>query len=111
MAPSRAATKPIETEEEPKEVVFYSWIENQPSSLVQRISGGRKFVTADKQVAREDMKEVRFRLGMYATTDPEIIAALDKDIKAGADITRSYEVFLSKTMKPEAFTYRARTNP
>lgn len=86
---------------EPETVVFYSWIENQPSSLRVNITGGRRLATADNQSYRTEYKEAEFRLGVYATADPQIIAALDLQIAKGADITRDYEVFLKKTMKPQ----------
>lgn len=107
MAPKAVAKKngfdeAVETAR-PEEVVFYSWIENAPSSLVFHISGGEKVLTADKQIMRQPMKEARFMLGLYSTSDPESIKALDLAIERGENITRSYEKFLQKTMKPEAF--------
>lgn len=104
MPPKAVATK---KDEAPlpvgKPVTFYSWIENQPSSLVMRVSGGERRMGADNQIIRKPMKEVRFHLGMYSTEDMETIDVLDQKISEGESITRNYEVFLSKTTKPEQF--------
>lgn len=100
MAPKAVAKKSID---EQQEVTFYSWVENQPSSLWFHVKGGEKVVTADKQIAKMPMKEARFRLGVYATSDPETIEELDKAIAQGANITRDYDLFLKNTMKPEDF--------
>jgi len=75
-------------------VVFYSWIENQPSSLAIAVEGGG-------MLTKEPLKQVRFTKGRLETSDPEAIALLRKLISAGDNITEDHELFLSKVTKPE----------
>ncbi len=83
-------------------MTFYSWIEGRPSNTVIHISGGTfsKDPTSGA-IFKNEHKEVKFRAGAYSTADPEIIAALRRQIENGADITEDRELYLSRIEKSE----------
>lgn len=82
-------------------MTFYSWIEGRPSNVVIHISGGTfsKDPTSGA-IFKNEHKEVKFRAGAYLTSDPEIIAALRRQIEIGADITEDQQLYLSRIEKP-----------
>ena len=85
-----------------EQVVFYSWIENVPSSLTIRVSGGEMSHNGEDaklQIVRP-LKEVRFNRGLLRVPaeDLETINLLRKMITQGETITEDHELYLSKIL-------------
>ena len=93
--------KEVEQIEEGKEYTFYAWIENAPSSVTFRVSGGQRQKDTNGMILALDHHQEQFIMGIFKTRDPETIRQLRKFIANGDTITEDYEVYLSHIQKPE----------
>lgn len=102
-----AAAKEKEAKEL-KEVTFYAWRENIPSSEMIRCSGGERFKDAEGRVVNTGEKHAKFAAGIFRTKDPEIIAALRDLIANGKnDMSEDAEDYHKATLPLEKQSQRA----
>lgn len=86
----------------PELVTFYAWIENSPSSVTIRISGGTRAKDANTgAILAMGHKEAKFNMGIYRTDDPETIRELRKLMEKGETITEDKEVYLAHVEPPK----------
>lgn len=90
--------------EEVAPVTFYSWIDagdrHQPSSITIRIAGGEYHRDASGRVVSMGYHEVKFKCGMYRTSNPIEIREIRKLTKHDT-ITEDKELYLSKIEDPK----------
>lgn len=98
------AEVPVEQED----VTYFHWAGQDskgramPSGEIIHISGGEKRISADGQAIIMPETFVQFHNGMITTSDPRIVAFLDKKCQDGGNcITKDREEYYAHTMTAE----------
>jgi hypothetical protein len=98
----------LEPEAPPQEVEYFHWAGQDsngrayPAGTIHHISGGEKRVTTDGQAVIAPEKAAHFHNGMFKTSDPDIIAVLDRMcLNPGMCMTRDREVYYAHTLTRE----------
>ena len=100
VATIKDAELPMAQPEQGEETVtFYHWIGSGPGSTVIYVSGGQRVVSSDGQVMHRPLKQAEFHNGMFATSDPEIIAMLrGRYGKPGSGVTEDKDEYYQHVM-------------
>jgi len=85
-------------ERQPESRTFYHWIDKYPSSEIIGVKGGVSRLASDGSKVREPVLEARFHNGVLTTSDPDVIAAMEKLMRSSPGYTEDREEYYSHVL-------------